>query len=151
MLEQWAPDYWGDADFAEELEEARIAVHALREMTQPIPIACYARLVAARARRRPSEPTAELRIQLHCTGCCVCVPLEVWSALDRAHPDFPLEGPDRRQVLAARFAPLMAREGWKFCRCYWGHRPEHRFLFCLVDTGAANAAAALLAASGGAR
>ncbi len=128
-------------------------IKAMAEMGDPIaesalrkpPVACFARLVAARARRRPS---AELRLQACCTGCCTHVPEEVWIALDRAHPHFPLEGPGNRQALAVLIAPLLATQDWRFCRCYLSGRPEHRFISRLVDTVAANAAAELLAAGG---
>lgn len=117
---------------------ARQASKGGAAMTPSIPIGCFARLAAARARRRPS---AELQTQNACNGRCVLVPREVWTALECAYPDFPVEGAGRRQVLAARFAPLMGREAWRFCRCYRAGRPEHRFIARLVDTEAANAAA----------
>jgi hypothetical protein len=110
--------------------------------------ACFARLAAARARRRPS---ADLERQARCTGRCALVPREVWTALECAYPDSPIEGPGHRQVLAARFAPLMRSQAWRFCRCYRAGRPEHRFIARLVDTEAANAAADALAAEGGLR
>lgn len=89
------------------------------------------------------RPSVDLERQAKCTGLCSHVPEEVWSALDRAYPDVPIEGPRHRQVLAALFAPLMARQGWRFCRCYRGGLPEHRFISRLVDTGEANTAADL--------
>lgn len=129
----------------------------------PHPIGTFARLAFARARRGSS---VELEHQVSCTGICSHVPEEVWSALDSAYPDVPIEGPRHRQVLAALFAPLMAVQGWRFCRCYltgfpatglrrWdvqGGLPEHRFISRLVDTGEANTAADLAVEfAGGAR
>ena len=120
----------------------------------PHPIATFARLAFARARRRrgptvaAQAPSPDLRRQLCCTGACLHVPEEVWSALDAAHPDHPIEGPRHRQILAALFAPLMAAHGWQFCNCYRAGRAEHRFISRLVDTEAANAWAALIAAKG---
>lgn len=120
----------------------------------PHPIGTFARLAFARSRRRgdnyaiviPLKPpikSPELERQASCAGLCSHVPEEVWTALDSAYPDVPIEGPRHRQVLAALFAPLMARQGWRFCRCYRGGLPEHRFISRLVDTGEANSAADL--------
>jgi hypothetical protein len=112
------------------------------------PIGSFARLVAARARRRT---TAEFERQTPCAGCCARVPEEVWDTLDSAYPDAMPEGPENRQQLAALFAPFMALHGWRFCSCYRANRPEHRFISRLVDTDRANAAAELLAAERGRR
>src|SRR6266700_1702687 len=93
-------------DYYRRVEEARIDLHA------ELPVADLLR------------PTADLLRQAKCAGLCSHVPEEVWAALDRAYPKFPLEGADQRQVLASLFAPLMAAQGWRFCRCYRGSLPE---------------------------
>jgi hypothetical protein len=127
----------------------------------PHPIGTFARLAFARARRLPVAPRIlcvrqglpgmqASRLE-PCQAGCAHVAGQVWTALECAYPDLPLEGPGNRQALAALFAPLMAQQGWRFCRCYLGGLAEHRFISRLVDTPAANAAAELLAAAGGAR
>ena len=45
---------------------------------------------------------------------------------------------------------MNANAGWRFCACYRGHLPEHRFIYRLVDTGAANRLADRLGELGGA-
>jgi hypothetical protein len=121
-------------------------------MNQVIPIGTFARLVAARARRALStkvQRPAATPAANACAGSCAHVPDQVWSALEAVYPRFALEGPGCRQALAALFAPVMAAQGWRFCRCY--HRTglaEHRFICHLVNIPAANAAADALKEEG---
>lgn len=117
-----------------------------------LPIGTFARLAAARARRAlPAnlQRTAAPSVANDCGGRCAHVPDQVWNALETVYPRVALEGPGCRQALAVLFAPVMAAQGWRFCRCY--HRTglaEHRFICHLVNTGAANAAADALKEEG---
>jgi len=88
--------------------------------------------------RVPQRQVAAGAPEAACIGRCAHVHIRVWDALEATYPEQALEGPRHRQALAALFAPLMARGGWRFCRCYLGARPEHRFIQRLVDTEFAN-------------
>jgi hypothetical protein len=109
------------------------------------------------------KPSKQLSKQNHCHGRCAQVPVEVWSAvadLIALSEDLGLDG-GSRLILAKRVAPIMAKEGWRFCTCYRSENtPEHRTVYGLLSTVHANfvadhlalaSAAAYLTAAAGSR
>jgi hypothetical protein len=74
-------------------------------------------------------------------GSCNSVPDEVYEAVYESLSQIP--GPDRcdplRDARAEILAPLMAKEGWRFCPCYPALRSkDHARIFDLVHTNLAN-------------
>lgn len=80
-----------------------------------------------------------MKVMKFCMNMCTEVPSQVVDAVMAALSDIPGQDPAGREARALAIAPIMARDGWRFCPCFPMERTsQHLRIFDLVHTNMAN-------------